>query len=252
MRISANFLLFALSRSNLGNNKVKKTNMHGTTRSSLRKLSWLDLCGHFADLFLPRFHRTPHAPGWCITGDHGQPDTCPNPARHRRRRRRPKPPQWLATAKPRRGRRRSGRPPAPHLRRAHARASSPSVIAVRRQLGRRPLKTGGTGGGPRTLLGEGGTARALLRRDNSHLLARGRCARGRGRRARGGVRARPGRTGPEAEGECTRAPEEERPEEWGARTGPRRTVRRRSARTGRAGPEGEYARGNGGATLLSS
>ena len=67
MRISANFLLFALSRSNLGNNKVKKTNMHGTTRSSLRKLSWLDLCGHFADLFLPRFHRTPHAPGWCIT-----------------------------------------------------------------------------------------------------------------------------------------------------------------------------------------
>ena len=51
MRISANFLLFALSRSNLGNNKVKKTNMHGTTRSSLRKLSWPDLCGHFTGSF---------------------------------------------------------------------------------------------------------------------------------------------------------------------------------------------------------
>ena len=29
MWISANFLIFALSRSNLGNNKVNKTNMHG-------------------------------------------------------------------------------------------------------------------------------------------------------------------------------------------------------------------------------
>ena len=46
-----------------------------------------------------------------------------------------------------------------------------------------PLKDGRDGGGPRALLGEGGTARAPLQRDNWQRLAQGRRARGRGGRA---------------------------------------------------------------------
>ena len=128
MRISANFLLFALSRSNLGNNKVNKTK--NTCRAIYRVID----C--FSRPFSKRFLRTRMCTG-------------PVDTRHVHR-------QWRRrTATLRKGRRRSGRPPAPNpsrrnnvqregspsLRRAHARVSSPE--RRRRARRRRACARGG-------------------------------------------------------------------------------------------------------------